>query len=563
MSWRIRFASRMGLMVEERGRPAGGGLRQLLLALGERGVDMVAAPAGLDVEINDVVLLDADDGSETYREDFVLVIGARGHRALPLARAAARQGAAAVAVKLDQDGDREALKQVAADTGAVMLGVRPEARWAQIDSLARGVVADARVARFPETGEPTDLFALAETVAALTGGIVSIEDSANRVLAYSRSDDEVDELRRRSILGWQGPAHYLELLRQWGVYERLRTGDDVVDVEERPERGIRRRLAIGIRVDEQLLGSIWVQEGKDKLSSHAESALIGAARTAALQLVRRRTGAPVNLQGEDALLSWMLEGHIDPRTFATHIGADLSKPAAVTAFALTGGASDPDAGRPVFELRRAAMTSLISVHAAAFRRRSLVSGDGERVYLLLPGLPEQSGEGMVAGLASEIVRLAGQRLQLDICAAVGSVVGSLDAIAESKVSADRVLDIITRRDERRVATITDVRSEVLLSDTLALLDKNPALRDPRITALLSYDREHDSGLVASVLAYFGTQCNMRAAARLLHLHTNTLRYRLRRVEAISGIDLSDPNQCLFSHLQLLLQTRSIPVSHGH
>ncbi|GAA2638956.1 PucR family transcriptional regulator [Streptomyces vastus] len=550
-------------MVEETGRPAGAGIRQLLLALGEPVVDLVAAPAGLDVEINEVVILDADDDSDTYREDLVLVIGARGHRALHLARAAARQGAAAVAVKLDQDGDREALKQAAADTGAVILGVRPEARWAQIDSLARGVIADARVARSPEAGEPADLFALAETVAALTGGIVSIEDSANRVLAYSRSDDEVDELRRRSILGWQGPAHYLELLRQWGVYERLRTGDDVVHVEEHPERGIRRRLAIGIRVDEQLLGSIWVQEGKDRLSDHAENALIGAARTAALQLVRRRTGAPVNLQGEDALLSWMLEGHIDPRTFATHIGADLAKPAAVTAFALKGSASDVDAGRPVFELRRAAMTSLISVHAAAFRRRSLVTSDGERVYVLLPGLPEQSGEGMVAALATEIVRVAGQRLQIDVCAAVGSVVGSLDAIAESKAAADRVLDIITRRGERRVATIADVRSEVLLSDTLALLEKNPRLRDPRITALLSYDREHDSGLVASVLAYFGTQCNMRAAARLLHLHTNTLRYRLKRAEAISGIDLSDPHQCLFSHLQLLLQTGSIPVSHGH
>lgn len=481
--------------------PAGAGVRQLLLALGEPVIDLVAAPAGLDdgisdVEISDVAILDADEEPETYHADLVLLIGARGRRALRLARAAAHRGAAAVAVKVDPGDDRQALKNLAEDAGVVVLGIRPEIRWARLDSLVREVVADARVAgAAPEAGQPADLFALAETVAALTGGIVSIEDSANRVLAYSRSDDEVDELRRRSILGREGPAHYLALLRQWGVYERLRAGDEVVHVEERPERGIRRRLAIGIRVDEQMLGSIWVQEGRDELSDTAESALIGAARTAALLLVRHRTGVSSDLRLEDALLSRMLEGHIDPRTLAARIGADLTKPAAVVGFALRDATTGADADRPVFELRRAAMTSLVSVHAAAFRRRALVAGTGARVYMLLPGLPglpERSGESLVAGLAHDIVRAAGQRLRLDVCAAVGSVVDGLDSIAESKAEADRVLDIIADRAERRVATIDDVRSEVLLGDTLALLEQHPRLRDPRITALLAYDAEHDT-----------------------------------------------------------------------
>jgi DNA-binding PucR family transcriptional regulator len=553
--------------MERTGTTVGAGMRQLLLALGEPFIGLVAAPAGFDVQINGVVILDADDEPDSYRGDLVLIIGARGRRVLRLIRAAARQGAAAVAVKMDHSDDLDELKRVAADMGVVVLGVRPEARWGQLDSLARGVVDDARAAVAPEEGQPADLFALAQTVAALSGGSVSIEDSANRVLAYSRSDDEVDELRRLSILGWQGPADYLALLRQWGVYERLRTGDDVVHIDEHPERGIRRRLAIGIRVDAQLLGSIWVQEGKHKLADNAESALIGAARAAALQLVRRRTGAPSDLQLEQSLLSRMLEGHIDPRTFADNIGADLAKPAVVTAFALNtfppgaDAETDPDteADRPRFELRRSAMMSLISVHAAAYRRRALVTNSDPRVYMLLPGLPEHSGESIALGLANEIVRAANQRLQLDVCAAVGSAVGCMDSIAESRAEADCVLDILTRGGERRVATIADVRSEVLVSETLALLEKNPRLRDPRVTVLLAYDAEHNTGLVPAVLAYLGTLGNVRAAARSLNVHTNTLRYRLKRANAISGIDLVDPYQYLFSHLQLLLETGSTPL----
>ncbi|MFP3986507.1 helix-turn-helix domain-containing protein [Streptomyces sp. E11-3] len=556
--------------MEQTGSTDSAGIGQLLLALGEPVIGLVAAPAGLDIEINDVVIFDADDEPDPCRGDLVLIIGARGHRALRLIRAVARQGAAAVAVKIDHGDDLDELKRVAADMGVVVLGVRPEVRWGQLDSLARGVVEDARVAVVPEAGQPADLFALAQTVAALTGGIVSIEDSSNRVLAYSRSDDEVDELRRLSILGWQGPADYLALLREWGVIERLRAGDDVVHVDERPERGIRKRLAIGIRVDEQLLGSIWVQEGKHKLADNAESALIGAARAAALQLVRRRTGAPPGLQLEQSLLSRLLEGHIDPRTFADNIGAELTKPAVITAFSLNGNlpgadaAADPDAeaDRPKFELRRSALTSLISVHAAAYRRRALVTNGDPRFYMLLPGLPEHSAESIALSLANEIVRAANQRLQLDVCAAVGSAVGSLDSIAESRAEADCVLDILTRGGEQRVATIADVRSEVLVSETLALLEKNPRLRDPRITALLAYDAEHDTGLVTAVLAYLGTLGNARAAARSLHMHTNTLRYRLKRANAITGIDLTDPYQCLFSYLQLLLETGSMPVRRG-
>ncbi|WP_432066124.1 PucR family transcriptional regulator [Streptomyces sp. C10-9-1] len=536
-------------------------VRQLLLALGDPVIGLVAAPEGLDVEINDVVILDADDEPDLYRGDLVLIIGGRGQRGHRLARAAADQGAAVVALKTEHGEDLDELKRIAEDTGIVVLGVRPEVRWAQLDALARGVVADARVV-VPEAGRQADLFALAQTVAALTCGIVSIEDSANRVLAYSRSDDEVDELRRLSILGWQGPDDYLALLREWGVFDRLRAGDEVVHIDERPERGIRRRLAIGIRVDERLLGSIWVQEGREPLAAGAANALLGAARAAALQLVRRRTGSSPDLEFEQSLFRRMMEGHIAPRTFADNIGADPDGPAVVAAFALDAGPAGGDAGRPAFEMRRATMASLISVHAAAYRRRSLVTAADSRVYMLLPGLPEQSGESIACALASEIVRAAGQRMQLDVRAAVGSVVGGLHAIAQSRAEADQVLDIVLRGGGRRVATIADVRSEVLLSEALALLEQNPRLRDPRITALLAYEAEHASGLVPSVLAYLGTLGNVRAAARSLHVHPNTLRYRLRRAETVSGIDLADPHQCLFSHLQLLLETGPTVVPPG-
>jgi DNA-binding PucR family transcriptional regulator len=42
-----------------------------------------------------------------------------------------------------------------------------------------------------------------------------------------------------------------------------------------------------------------------------------------------------------------------------------------------------------------------------------------------------------------------------------------------------------------------------------------------------------------------------AAAAKLHIHKNTLRYRLRRLTEIAGLDLSDPD----TRLGLMLQLR--------
>ncbi|CAM5548698.1 hypothetical protein SVIOM74S_02526 [Streptomyces violarus] len=70
------------------------GLRQLLMVLGDSLVEVQAAPAGLDVEIREVSLLDPEDPRAAQPDELVLVIGARGRAAFPALRAAGRDGAA-------------------------------------------------------------------------------------------------------------------------------------------------------------------------------------------------------------------------------------------------------------------------------------------------------------------------------------------------------------------------------------------------------------------------------------------------------------------------------------
>jgi hypothetical protein len=187
-------------------------LDQLLEGIEGALVELPVAPAGGQPVVLGVAILDPDDEFGDHHGELVLVIGVRGRESLPFLRAAARSGAVAVAVKPGPSGAVGELAGAATDAGVALLAVRPQVRWDQLGSLLRERLDAAElVGGLPhgDSGGPgaagEDLFALAEATALVTGGIVDIEDAANRVLAYSRSDDAVDELRRLSILGWQGP----------------------------------------------------------------------------------------------------------------------------------------------------------------------------------------------------------------------------------------------------------------------------------------------------------------------------------------------------------------------
>ena len=67
-------------------------LRHLLAAIGEPLVDVIAAPAGLDVALTGLAIVDPDDEPDRYPGQLVLLIGVRGRAAVAPLRAAARQG---------------------------------------------------------------------------------------------------------------------------------------------------------------------------------------------------------------------------------------------------------------------------------------------------------------------------------------------------------------------------------------------------------------------------------------------------------------------------------------
>jgi DNA-binding PucR family transcriptional regulator len=185
---------------------------------------------------------------------------------------------------------------------------------------------------------------------------------------------------------------------------------------------------------------------------------------------------------------------------------------------------------------------------------------GDRAYVLLP---RYTSARSVTAWARQLVDQFETRRAMLLRAAIAIPVPDLSQVAAARTEVDRVLDgTAATFPQGRVTTLAESLTPVLLGEIVDLIAEHPELHDPRLEALRDYDRGHNSSLRASVHAYLAEYGDVRGAAKSLNVHPNTLRYRLRRVEEILGIELSNTADRILLELQLALGQRANAVGGG-
>jgi DNA-binding PucR family transcriptional regulator len=424
--------------------------------------------------------------------------------------------------------------------GVAVVAVEPQARWERLYRLVNHVFEHHGDRTDPLSGSGTDLFGLAQSIAERTHGMVSIEDADSHVLAYSASSAEADELRRLSILGRAGPAEYLQWLSQWGIFDALRAGSGVVRVAERPELGLRPRLAVGIhrqpadpRRPAEFAGTIWLQQGSQPFADDAEVVLRGASVLAARILSRLAATPSTHTLVVHRLLG--LDGQeVDAGQIARELGVAADGRAALIGFHGT------DAPLPA---------EVMALSASAFRLDAQVSANGARVYVVFPEITAPSS---VMSWVRGVVTALDRELALSLRAVVAVPLAGLSGVAQARAEVDRVFDSAQRHPGAiaAVTSLDEARTTVLLDEIVSQIAGQPRLIDPRLLTLREYDDAHDGCLVQTLSAYLDCFGDIAAAAAGLHVHPNTVRYRVRRIEKVLGTALEDPDDRLVLALGL-------------
>ena len=90
---------------------------------------------------------------------------------------------------------------------------------------------------------------------------------------------------------------------------------------------------------------------------------------------------------------------------------------------------------------------------------------------------------------------------------------------------------------------------VLRKDFLASSMLHPAIR-----ILRNLDIKKHSGLLETLKVYTDNHFNQTEAAAALHIHLNTLKYRLHKIQDATGIDFTDPEETFYLEISLRLKS---------
>lgn len=185
--------------------------------------------------------------------------------------------------------------------------------WAQLATLLRSLLGTHAVEHVAGV-RLGDLFGLANALATLSEGAVSIISASGQVVGYSTHPDQpIDEIRRRTTLMLQEDVP-ITRDRQYQALLRASTPRHFP-----PTDGQFGRVGIAVRASGELLGSIWVVQVDQTLTSQTESLLAEMAPLAAQHLLRSREDTADRDQRRSSLLRTVLDDRRHARSAASQL----------------------------------------------------------------------------------------------------------------------------------------------------------------------------------------------------------------------------------------------------
>lgn len=523
-------------------------LGQVLDHLGSTLLSRLAGSVDVRTSVTTVQTLDPLDPQAIDAGAIVLGVGIAGPREIVKSiRALSAAGAVALVVREPAHVD-ETVTRAADESGLATLGLAQGASWLQI----AGMLNDSLNLDRGEDGSTavdfvTDLYALANSLAALLQAPITIEDLSFRVVAFSADQANTDQARRLTILGLQVPELYSDAARRRGVVRQIYTSERPVLIAA-VEDGMP-RVAMRVQAGDEILGSIWAVV-ETPLSAQREQGMVEAARVIALTMLRARVSADSSLRLRLGLVSMLLEGGARAREAAQQLGFRGST-ACVVAF----GAGDDllDDVSNETEVRRIA--GALSIYLRPIYPRAIAAPLGRVIYAVVP-VRSATASPEVQRLAIDFIDRLDTQLQLH--AGVGALVKDPSELPDSRREADAALNVLLARASTtaRVASLEEVRVEALMLRIAdGLLTDRVTLTGP-LLVLQRYDSEHKTELIRTLRSWLENFGDVSGAAQAVHVHKSTFRYRLARIAEIADIDLGDAD----TRFALLLESRLFDVA---
>jgi sugar diacid utilization regulator len=373
--------------------------------------------------------------------------------------------------------------------------------------------------------------------AAALGRGVGLDDPSLRAIAYSRQSEEIDAVRRESVVRRETAPAVSRWMSEAGIW----TARAPIRVPANRRLELLARVCIPILHDGELLGFLWLIDSSSSLTrEQLDTAADFAARIAGA-LAHERFLAQQQQTEEEDLVRALIGGESLTATARRRLVGARRLAVAVALM------RDFDAA-----LAREAAEQQLRSEADLLRRRlsprrllSLIEG-GRGVFVVADGeVAGDAGEAELRDAFEELcLRLAPAELRVGISGArdrEGDLPGAHREASWSAVSVGSA--------GPRCVTWDSLGADRTLFRLLQGRDPRRLL-PRRMRDLL--EAEGGGELSLTLAAYLEAGCDSRATAEVLSIHRSTVYQRLGRIEEITGADLRRGADRLDLHLGIRL-----------
>lgn len=290
-----------------------------------------------------------------------------------------------------------------------------------------------------------------------------------------------------------------------------------------------------------------------------------AATICGVILGRERVVAAAASRIRDDLVEGLLSGrgrdHKETGRWARHLGYDPDRDHQVLSIALEAAqaTSGGDAGLTLTQRAAAAAEHFLTTRAPD----AIISVRDTEVAVVLPshshdGRSGHAGSGSRAlSLGTLCVSRLGELFpEVAATVGIGGPCRGPEEIRRSYAQARRTVETVRRMDRAgRVVAFADLGIHRLLLQVPDLAELRGFAGDV-LGKLSAGDHEHSAHpeyppeYLATLACYFRENASPQRASRVLHVHPNTVTYRIRRVEQITGLDLGSYRDRLMAQVAL-------------
>jgi DNA-binding PucR family transcriptional regulator/predicted hydrocarbon binding protein len=376
--------------------------------------------------------------------------------------------------------------------------------------------------------------AICSTLTEITDNPIQVEDHSGKLIATTLSMDDRWVLVTKELLEQKAYAQQAKVLL-----------DEKKPVEIQVGKSYKQYI-VPVVAGKQVLGFITTAlANKKKLRRLDQMAMEHGATVIALEMLRLKASFEYNQRVKENFAEELLLGNFESSELARHhagqMGFNLQNLFRVMLVEVDPGPKDKHK-QDIYRHLRELVNNLNANYV-------VISKNHQLIILVTQEKRKESNE---TGELAEILKIELSQFISEgrWWIALGLAYDKIEEVNQAYLKAVNTLEIM--KALRQDNMINDFESLGVFS----LLEINPErfiqFVNRVLGPLLEYEKKHKAQLIDTLCLYYDNNSNILKAARSGYLNSSTLKYRLRRIQEITGLDLKDPEVSLQVQLALKL-----------